>query len=393
MKYYIVSGETSGDLHGSKLMKGLKEADPAAEFRFWGGDLMAAEGGTMVRHYKETAVMGFWEVLMKLRKVIRNIKQCKQDLLAHRPDVLILIDYPGFNFRVAKFAKRHGIKVFYYIAPKVWAWKEKRVHRLRKYVDKLFIIFPFEVDYFRKWGIDAFYAGNPLVDTVDERLARKPSFSEFIQRNQLHDKSIIAILAGSRMMEINYVLPRITPLIQHYPDYQFVVAGAPAIALQQYDKYLQGTGIALVTVQTYELLALADAAIVASGTATLEAALIGVPQVVCYGGNELSYQIAKRLIKVKYASLVNLIMDAPVLTELLQHDMDLANIRDELSAILPNGPKRQAMLNNYTTLRTMLGEPDAATRIAREMINQLTMNTPVPSQGGREKVVKVVKDS
>jgi len=371
MKYYIISGEASGDLHGSKLMKGLKEADAAAEFRFWGGDLMAAEGGVMVRHYKDTAVMGFLEVLKKLRKIIRNIKECKQDLLANRPDVLILIDYPGFNFRMAKFARKHGIKVFYYIAPKVWAWKEKRVHRLRKYVNKLFIIFPFEIDYFKKWGIDAFYTGNPLVDMVDERLAHKPAFSEFIQRNQLNNKPIIAVLAGSRMMEINYLLPRIIPLTQHYPDHQFVVAGAPSIAPQQYDKYLQGTGIALVTGQTYELLALADAAIVASGTATLEAALIGAPQVVCYGGSEISYQIAKRLIKVKYASLVNLIMNAPVVAELLQHNMTLANMQRELSAILPGGQQRQTILNNYAALRSMLGEPGAATRIAEKIFNDL----------------------
>ena len=374
MKYYIISGEASGDLHGSKLMQGLKQVDAAADFRFWGGDLMAAEGGAMVKHYKETAVMGFWEVLMKLRKVFRNIKQCKQDLLAHRPDVLILIDYPGFNFRMAKFAQRQHIKVFYYIAPKVWAWKEKRVHRLRKYVDKLFIIFPFEVDYFKKWGIEAFYAGNPLVDIVDERLAHKPSFNEFIQHNQLDNKPIIAILAGSRMMEINYVLPRVLPLSQRYPDYQFVIAGAPSIDRQQYGKYLKTNNIALVSGQTYELLALADAAIVASGTATLEAALIGVPQVVCYGGNEVSYQIAKRLIKTKYVSLVNLIMDAPIVSELLQHAMTLDNMQQELAAILPNGLQRQTILDNYAALRTMLGEHGAAERVAKAMIDELTRN-------------------
>ncbi|MCL2097676.1 MAG: lipid-A-disaccharide synthase [Bacteroidales bacterium] len=371
MKYYIISGEASGDLHGSRLMQGLKEADTAAEFRFWGGDLMAAEGGIMVRHYKETAVMGFWEVLMKLRKITRNIKECKQDLLAYRPDVVILIDYPGFNFRIAKFAKRHGIKVFYYIAPKVWAWKEKRVHRLRKYVDKLFIIFPFEVDYFKKWGIEAFYSGNPLTDVVNERLANKPDFNEFVLSNQLHNKPVIAILAGSRTMEIKYILPRILPLVQYYPDYQFVVAGAPAIAPQQYEKHLKGSDIGLVMGKTHELLAVSDAAIVASGTATLEAALIGVPQVVCYGGNELSYQIAKRLIKVKYASLVNLIMNAPVVTELLQHDLTLSNLQRELSAILPEGPQRQTILDSYAALRTLLGKPAAAARIALKMKEEL----------------------
>lgn len=372
MNYYIISGEASGDLHGSRLMRGLKQADPAANFRFWGGDLMAAEGGTLVRHYKDTAVMGFWEVLVKLRKVLGNIKACKRDLLAHRPDVLILIDYPGFNFRMAKFAKKHGIKVFYYIAPKVWAWKEKRVHRLKKYVDKLFIIFPFEVDYFKKWGIDAFYAGNPLIDMVDERMPHQPSLQAFCRDNGLADKPIIAVLAGSRTMEINYVLPRVLALEQLFPQYRFVVAGAPSIDTKVYDKLLSGTGFGIVYGKTYELMAQAEAAIVASGTATLEAALTGIPQVVCYGGNEISFQIAKRLVKTKYISLVNLIMDAPVVTELIQHDMNTANMQRELTALLHGGNKRQAMLNNYAALRNMLGEKGAANRVATEIIKTIS---------------------
>lgn len=371
MNYYIISGEASGDLHGSRLMQGLKQADPQAHFRFWGGDLMAAEGGTLVKHYKETAVMGFWEVLMKLRSVARNLRQCQCDLLENRPDVLILIDYPGFNFRMAKFAKKHGIKVFYYIAPKVWAWKEKRVHRLKKYVDQLFIIFPFEVDYFKKWGIEAFYTGNPLKDMVDERLAGTPSLTAFCKANGLdEDKPLIAVLAGSRLMEINYVLPRVLSLARTFPAYRFVVAGAPSIDPAVYQKYLQGTDFGIVYNQTYALMALSDAAIVASGTATLEAALAGTPQVVCYGGNELSFQIAKRLVKTKYISLVNLIMDAPVVTELLQHDMNAANMQAELQSLLPGGSKRQALLNNYASLRKLLGEPGAANRVALEMVKK-----------------------
>jgi lipid-A-disaccharide synthase len=302
---------------------------------------------------------------------MRNIRFCKKDILAHRPDVLILIDYPGFNFRMAKFAKQHGIKVFYYIAPKVWAWKEKRVHRLKKYIDKLFVIFPFEVDYFKRWDIDACYAGNPLVDSVSERLAHKEPFHTFIERNKLPDKPVIAVLAGSRVMEINYVLPRVLFLAKQFPGYRFVVAGAPSIDEAQYEKYLRGGLASIVYNQTYALLAQASAAIVASGTATLEAALIGVPQVVCYGGNEISYQVAKRLVKTKYISLVNLIMDAPVVTELIQHGMNEKNLYNELSAILPGGAKRQTLLAHYGQLRAKTGERGASLRVATEMVKQM----------------------
>jgi lipid-A-disaccharide synthase len=280
MNYYLIAGEASGDLHGSNLMRGLKQSDPAAQFRFWGGDLMAAQGGELVKHYKNTAVMGFLEVLTKLRAVLRNIRTCKKDLLAHRPDALILIDYPGFNLRIARFAKRHGIRVFYYIAPKVWAWKEKRVLLLKKYVDKLFVIFPFEPDYFKRWGIDACYAGNPLVDSVGERLAQKEPFHTFVERNRLPGKPLIAVLAGSRMMEINYILPRILFLAKQFPGYRFVISGAPSIDEAQYGKYLHNGLLSIVYNQTCALMAHATAAIVASGTATLEAALVGVPQVV-----------------------------------------------------------------------------------------------------------------
>ena len=371
MNYYLIAGEASGDLHGSNLMRGLAQADPAAQFRFWGGNLMAAQGGHLVKHYKNTAVMGFFEVLLKLRAVLRNIRFCKKDILVHRPDVLILIDYPGFNLRMAKFAKQHGIKVFYYIAPKVWAWKEKRVYRLKKYVDKLFIIFPFETDYFKRWGIDACYAGNPLMDSISERLAQKETFHTFIERNKLPGKPVIAVLAGSRVMEINYVLPRILFLAKQFPDYQFVVAGAPAIDETHYKKYLHDGLFSMVYNQTYPLLAQAAAAIVASGTATLEAALIGVPQVVCYGGHEISYQVAKRLVKTKYISLVNLIMDAPVVTELIQHGMNKENLRNELAAILPGGEKRQTLLAQYERLRAKIGERGASLRVAAEIVNML----------------------
>lgn len=371
MKYYIIAGEASGDLHGSDLINGLKQADPHAEIRAWGGDRMAAGGATLVKHYKDAAVMGFVEVLLQLPKVLRNIRFCKRDILAFRPDTVILIDYPGFNFRIARFAKKNGLKVFYYIAPKVWAWKERRVKRLQQNVDKLFIIFPFEEAYFKKWGIDAFYAGNPLVDTVSERLKEAAPAAVFRQRNHLSDKPIIAVLSGSRRMEINYVLPRVIPLAAHFPDYQFVVGGAPAIDRTVYEKHLRHTAFRLVENQTYELLSHASAAIVASGTATLETALIGTPQIVCYGGNEISFQIAKRLVRIKFISLVNIIMNREVVCELVQHDLNTENLHSELQALLPNGSKRAAQLNDYAGLRSLLGEQGAAKRIAQKMTREL----------------------
>jgi len=371
MKYYIIAGEASGDLHGSNLMRELKESDAGAHFRFWGGDLMAAQGGTLVKHYKHTAVMGFLEVLMKLRSVWRNIRFCKNDIVAHHPDVLILIDYPGFNLRMAKFAKKQGIEVFYYIAPKVWAWKEKRVHRLKKYVDRLFVIFPFEPDYFRRWDIDACYLGNPLVDSVAERLAHAAPVDTFTARNGLPGMPVIAVLAGSRIMEINYLLPKILCLAERFPGYQFVVAAAPSVAPAVYEKHLAGTSFRVVFDQTYELLAYAKAAVVASGTATLEAALIGVPQVVCYGGSELSYRIAKRLVKVRYISLVNLIMNAPVVTELIQHDVNPDKLYAALHHVLPGGARHETLLDNYAKLQALLGGRGASQRIAEQMVQAI----------------------
>ena len=334
---------------------------------------MAAQDVTLVKHYKQAAVMGFIEVLRKLPEVLRNIRFCKRDILAFRPDVVILIDYPGFNFRIARFAKKNGLKVFYYIAPKVWAWKEHRVKRLQRDVDRLFIIFPFEKAYFRKWGIDAFYTGNPLVDTISEQLKNAAPATVFRERNHLSDQPIIAVLPGSRRMEINYLLPRITPLAAHFSGYQFVVAGAPAIDRQAYEKHLRHTSFRLVENQTCELLSHAAAAIVASGTATLETALIGTPQIVCYGGNEISFQIAKRLVRIKFISLVNIIMNREVVRELIQHDLHTANLKAGLQALLPNGNRRTAQLNDYAELRRLLGEQGAAKRIAEEMLNNVLM--------------------
>ncbi len=371
MKYYIIAGEASGDLHGSNLMRGLKNEDPDSEFRFWGGDLMSSVGGTLVRHYRETAIMGFVEVVKQLDKVLGNLSFCKKDLLSHRPDVLILIDYPGFNFRMAKFARKHGIKVFYYIAPKVWAWKESRVKRLQKDIDKLFTIFPFEIEYFRKWNIEPIYCGNPLIDSIelglDSEMARN-----FANRHSLGEKESIAILPGSRRGEIEFLLPRYREVIKRLGDkYNYLVAAAPSIEDSLYEKYLLGCNVKIIRGETYPLLKNSTAALIASGTASLEAALIGTPQVVGYGGNPLSYQIAKRLVKVNYISLGNLILDRLAFKELIQNDCNPDTLLQEVERILNDSDYREEMIASYSEIRTLLGEGGASNRVAKEMIKLL----------------------
>ncbi len=388
MRYYLVAGEASGDLHGSNLIKGLKMADPKPEFRCWGGDLMEAEGAHLVKHYKESAIIGFVEVVMSLKTLLGNLEQCKKDILEYKPDALILIDYPGFNFRIAEFAKKNGIRVFYYIAPKVWAWKEKRVHKLQKFVDRLFIIFPFEIEYFKKWNIDAIYNGNPLLDSVDNFKYAAESREEFDRRcNLLPDKPIIALLAGSRKGEISYLLPRMAKIIEHYPDYQFVLAGAPATETSVYQAILdkfniklidakgvpsgKGREIKLLKGETYSILKHAKAAIISSGTASLEAALIGTPQVVCYGGNEISYRIAKHFVKLKYISLANLIMNAGLFKELIQHECTPELIMKELNRLLDDIPYREKMMDDYAKVRNILGGKGASEKVAKAMIVEL----------------------
>lgn len=388
MRYYLVAGEASGDLHGSNLIKGLKMADPKPEFRCWGGDLMEAEGAHLVKHYKESAIIGFVEVVMSLKTLLGNLEQCKKDILEYKPDALILIDYPGFNFRIAEFAKKNGIRVFYYIAPKVWAWKEKRVHKLQKFVDRLFIIFPFEIEYFKKWNIDAIYNGNPLLDSVDNFKYAAESREEFDRRcNLLPDKPIIALLAGSRKGEISYLLPRMAKIIEHYPDYQFVLAGAPATETSVYQAILdkfniklidakgvpsgKGREVKLLKGETYSILKHAKAAIISSGTASLEAALIGTPQVVCYGGNEISYRIAKHFVKLKYISLANLIMNAGLFKELIQHECTPELIMRELNRLLDDIPYREKMMDDYAKVRNILGGKGASEKVAKAMIVEL----------------------
>lgn len=383
MKYYIISGEASGDLHGSNLIKGLLKADPAAEIRFWGGDKMIAAAGThgtLVKHYKEASIMGFWEVVKNLRRIGRQMRFCRKDIAAYHPDVLILIDYPGFNLRMAKFVRTchwpDGTtrpQVFYYIAPKVWAWKEKRVVKLRKYVDKLFIIFPFEIEYFRKHGIEAFYAGNPIMDSVAERPAVTPeSAKAFREANGLDRRPIIALVAGSRSSEIRYNLPNMVAVSQLFPEYQFVVTGVSWLDRALYDKYLQGSDVRFVCDKTYETISQSAAALVTSGTATLETALLNVPEVVCFRSSAISIWVARQLVKLRFVSLVNLIMDREVVRELIQEDFTPEIAAEELRAVLPGGTKHEHIMHDFKELRMAMGEPGASERVAEEMVRLLT---------------------
>lgn len=373
MKYYLIAGEASGDLHGSNLMKGLLKSDPAAEFRFWGGDKMAVVGGegNLAKHYKKASFFGVTEVIKNLGTVLSQLSECKEDVANFSPDVLILIDYPGFNFKMAKFAHERGLKVFYYISPKVWAWKESRVKRIKKYVDRLFIIFPFEIEYFRNKGVEAIYEGNPLVDSIEEKLAYIPSKEQFFMENGLDGRPLVALLAGSRASEIKNSLPFMVELSSLFPDYQFVVAGVSWLDRSQYDMYLEGTPVRHVCDKTYELLKYSEAAVVTSGTATLETALIGTPEIVCYKSDAFSVLFGRIVIKVRFISLVNLIMDREVVRELIQSDMSMEKASAELEGILGGGGKREKMLADFEELRRIVGGPGASDRFAAKMVEEL----------------------
>ncbi len=366
MKYYLIAGEASGDLHGSKLMQGLKISDPEAEFRYFGGDLMAAEGGTLVRHYRQTAVMGLFMVIFNLRKISGNLRFCKQDIAEYQPDALILIDYSGFNLRIAKFARPAGFRVIYYISPKVWVWDRKRVYTIKENVDKMYVILPFEVDFYQQYNYPVEYVGNPIVDAVEESRANAVERQEFCSRNGLDDSPIIALLAGSRKEEIKHCLPEMLAVMNQFPGYRFVIAGAPAISPEYYARFTGNSDVDIVFDQTYDLLMNAGAAVVTSGTATLETALFGVPEVVVYKMGELTYQIGRQFVKPKYFSLVNLILDREVVKELLQHRIR-KKIAGELHRILEDETYRMVMLDNYGKLRSRLGEPGAYHRLARSI--------------------------
>ena len=356
MKYYIISGEARGDLHGSNLIKELSKLDGEASIRCWGGDLMEKAGATVVKHYRDLAFMGFAEVIQNLGTIFKNIRFCKQDISTFQPDVLILIDYPGFNLRIAAWAKQQGIKILYYISPQIWAWKENRIHGIKKNVDKMLVILPFEKEFYAKWNFNVEYVGHPLVEVIDA--FKRTSISENSATDQFvrnEDSRIIALLPGSRKQEILKKLPVMLQVAKRFPHYQFVVAKAPGLLEDFYDNLMvDQKNVSTVLNQTYELLSKSRAALVTSGTATLETALFGVPEVVCYKGNNISYQIAKRLIKIKYICLVNLIMDKEVVKELIQQEMNEENLVNELELLLTNKNKQQKLQEDYDRLRALL---------------------------------------
>lgn len=361
MKYYIIAGEASGDLHGSNLIKAIRRQDSQADIRCWGGDKMQAAGATLVKHYKDLAFMGFVEVIRHLGTILNNISFCKKDITDYQPDVLVLIDYPGFNLRIAKWAKQQGIKVVYYISPQVWAWKENRVKTIKSSVDKMLVILPFEVDFYKKWNFEVVYTGHPLVEVIQQELEKIPVVP-------LSSKPIIALLPGSRVQEIKVKLPIMLSIVDDFPDYQFVVAQAPSLPDELLLSIIGDKKVLLAKGQTYNLLKQAKAGLITSGTATLETALFGLPQVVCYKGNPLSFWLATKLVKVKYISLVNLIMDKPVVTELIQQDLNKENLIRELHKILTEGEALQSMKKEYHLLWQQLGDKPASSVAALEII-------------------------
>lgn len=372
MKYYLIVGEASGDLHASNLMKSLKAVDSEAQFRFFGGDLMSAVGGERVKHFRDTAFMGFVPVVMNLRTILSNMKQCKKDIVSWNPDALILVDYPGFNLSIAKYIhKNTDIPVYYYISPKIWAWKEHRIKNIKRDVDELFSILPFEIDFFeKKHGYSINYVGNPCVDAIDSFVRNNAMpREEFLKANNIPDKPIVALLAGSRKQEIELNLPLMLEAMKDFPEYQPVIAGAPAIDKEFYAPYLK-EGACIVFGQTYNILYNSHAALVTSGTATLETALFRVPQVVCYATPMPRFYsfLKKHFLKVKYISLVNLIADREVVRELVSVDMTLQNVKEELGKILPSaGKERAAMLCEYSRMIDILGAPGASERAAEKM--------------------------
>jgi lipid-A-disaccharide synthase len=366
MKYYIISGEASGDLHGSNLIKEMRRLDGQANIRCWGGDLMQAAGATVVKHYRDLAFMGFTEVIKNIGTIFKNISFCKKDILGNRPDLLILIDYPGFNLRIAKWARLQGLKIVYYISPQIWAWKENRIHSIKKNVDKMLVILPFEKDFYAKWNMTAAYVGHPLVEVIEE-FQKNKSAAENNRKFAGH--KIIAVLPGSRKQEIIKKLPIMLRVAQHFPDYKFIVARAPGQPDEFYDALLAPyINVDAVSNDTYSLLSVSQAALVTSGTATLETALFAVPEVICYKSNAISYQIAKRIISIKYICLVNLIMDKEVVKELIQDELTVENLVTELKKLLFDPEKRNQLKKDYKDLKTLLSAGGNASANAAEII-------------------------
>lgn len=372
MKYYIIAGEASGDLHASNLMKELKVLDSTADFRCWGGDLMKMQGAQLVKHYRDLAFMGFTEVLMNIRTILKNIELCKKDVMNYQPDVLILVDYPGFNLRIAEFAKANHLRVFYYISPQVWAWKQSRVFKIKKVVDRMFVILPFEKEFYKEFDYDVDFVGHPLLDAV-------ASYEKGTEKKAVEAiRPVIALLPGSRKQEIETMLPLMLSMQKHFKAYQFVIAGAPSQQESIYQYHIQEAAkrspdikeIKVVYNQTYQLLKQSHAALVTSGTATLETALFNVPEVVCYKGGAISFAIARQLVKVKFISLVNLIMDREIVKELIQNELNEINLKEELDKLLTSS-SRKRMLSDYEELKIRLGGAGASAKTAQLMISYL----------------------
>jgi lipid-A-disaccharide synthase len=368
MKYYIIAGEASGDLHAANLMKELVLRDPLAEFRCWGGDKMQAAGGVLVKHYRDLAFMGFIEVIANLPTILRNLEFCKKDIVDFNPDVVVLVDYPGFNLRIATFTKSKGIKTFYYISPQIWAWKQSRVHQIKRDVDAMFVILPFEQAFYKKFGMEVFFEGHPLLDAMKDI----PNVDTFRERHQLGKKDLIALLPGSRKQEIKKMLPIMLEAISKHDNWEPVIAGVSVHDRSFYQEIAGDKTIKVIYGETYQLLLNSKAAAVTSGTATLEAGLFGVPLVVCYQGGNVSYQIAKRLIKVKYISLVNLILDSPAVKELIQHQLTPEKLRIELELLMENTEERRQVISKLQHLQSISGGEGASSRVAEKMISLLS---------------------
>lgn len=371
MKYYIVAGEASGDLHGANLISAIRRIDHQARFRVWGGERMQLAGAELVKHYRDHAFMGLFPVLVNIRTIKRNFEFCHHDMVHYAPDVVILIDYSGFNLRIAKMAKEAGLIVFYYISPQVWAWRQHRVKKIKAFVDKMFVILPFEKEFYAGWDYQVEYHGHPLLDAIGTKVAAKPRFSEFVAANGLSGKPVVALLPGSRKQEILVMLPLMLSVAERFPEFEFVIAGMSSADPQWYASASVYGQAVLLKDKTHEILQQATAALVTSGTATLETALFGVPQVVCYKGGALTYHIVKRLVKIKYISIVNLIMDREVVKELIQNDLTTERIEGELRALLYDTSHRKAMQADYRLLEEKLGGPGASERVATAMHNCL----------------------
>ncbi|MEI8049131.1 MAG: lipid-A-disaccharide synthase [Bacteroidota bacterium] len=371
MKYYILAGEASGDLHASKLMKGIEARDTQAEFRCWGGDNMQKAGGTIVKHYRDLAFMGFQEVLLNIRTISHNIKFCKNDIIAWNPDAVILVDYPGFNMRIAKFAKASGFKVIYYISPQVWAWKKHRVHALHRDTDLAFVVMPFEKEFHAKYGYHVEFTGHPTPDSMD--LTFKIDEAGFRKKNQLGEKPIIALVPGSRKQELQHILPVMLQIIKRFSDYQFVITGVSTLSEKFYTKLIKDYPVKVVYDQTYDLLRVSRAAAVKSGTVTLETAMLGIPQVVCYCTSPVTAFVARLLVNVKFASLVNLILDRKAVTELIQEEFTADALYNELAPLLADGEARSRMLDDYKELLIRVGPPGASDRAAAIIVKKLNL--------------------